>query len=77
MQPLQLEPSQENNRQIMGLAEVLKMMGALYEYLGDRKTPAATWFYFETKSFLRYPDRPLEQRVGPGSCPVPGRLVLR
>ncbi|MBU4280635.1 hypothetical protein [Hydrogenophaga taeniospiralis] len=53
MQPQQLEPSQENNRQIMGLAEVLKMMGALYEYLGDRNTPAVTWFHFETKSFLR------------------------
>jgi hypothetical protein len=52
MQSQQLEPSQENNRQIIALAELLKMMGALYEYLGDRKAPPATWFYFEIKSFL-------------------------
>ncbi|MBE0588298.1 MAG: hypothetical protein IH617_09660 [Hydrogenophaga sp.] len=76
MQSQQLEPSQENNRQIMELAELLKMTDALYEYLGDRKAPAATWFYFETKSFLRYADRPVEQRVGSGSCPALGLLVL-
>ncbi|MFW5332116.1 hypothetical protein [Hydrogenophaga sp. ZJX-1] len=47
MQSQQLEPSQENNRQIMGLAELFKMMDALYEYLGDRKASSATWFCFK------------------------------
>jgi hypothetical protein len=53
MQSQPLEPSQENNRQIMGLAELLKMTDAIYEYLGDRNAPPSTWFYFKTKSFLR------------------------
>jgi ABC-type cobalamin transport system permease subunit len=53
MQPKQLDTSQENNRKIMSLAELLKMTDVLYECLGHRKIPPANWFYFEIKSFLR------------------------
>jgi len=53
MQSPQHDQSQENNRQIMWLAEMLKMLDALYEYLGDRKTPPACRFDFDIKSFLR------------------------